>query len=118
MKSKKTIIKISLVLLFSFASSFSFSQTDLSYQVPPIEMQKIVDAPSFPLIRISPSRVHIAILDRPGLPSIKDLAGEELRIGGIRINPNNNGRSRSGYYTNIKMMTKTLILPGYQRIRK
>ena len=104
MKSKKTITKISLVyLLFSFFCYISFSQTDLSYQNPPPEIQKIVDAPSFPSIRVSPTLAHIAILEMPGLPSLKDLASEELRIGGIRINPNNNGSSRSGYYTNIKI---------------
>lgn len=104
MKSKNTITKIGLVyLLSSFVCYISFSQTDLSYQLPPPEIQEIVDAPSFPSIIISPSQAHIAILGRPGLPSIKDLASEELRIGGIRINPNNNGRSRSGYYTNIRI---------------
>ena len=104
MKIKKTIIKIGLVFsLFSFVCYISFSQSDLSYQIPPPEIQKIVDAPSFPSIRISPSRAHIVILERPGLPSIKDIASKEIRIGGIRINPNNSGRSRSGYYTNIKI---------------
>ena len=104
MKSQKTITKISLVyLLFCFVCYISFSQTDLSYQNPPPEIQKIVDAPSFPSIRVSPTLAHIAILERPELPSLKDLASEELRIGGIRINPNNNGSSRSGYYTNIQI---------------
>ncbi|MBK6634712.1 MAG: hypothetical protein IPG38_10680 [Chitinophagaceae bacterium] len=41
------------------------------------------------------------ILERSDMPSVEDLAQPELRIAGLRINPNNFGPSRSAYTTNI-----------------
>jgi dipeptidyl aminopeptidase/acylaminoacyl peptidase len=35
------------------------------------------------------------------MPSVEDLAQPELRVAGLRINPNNFGPSRSSYFTNI-----------------
>jgi len=34
------------------------------------------------------------LMDRPGLPSIEEVAQPELRLAGLRINPRTNGRSR------------------------
>lgn len=73
------------------------SQNQLTYQLPPKEIIDLVDAPAMPTVSISPNNSHILLLDRPELPSISDLAADELRLGGIRINPATNGRSRSGY---------------------
>ena len=43
------------------------------------------------------------ILERSDMPSVEDLAQPELRIAGLRINPNNFGPSRSAYTTNISI---------------
>lgn len=77
------------------------SQTNLTYQVPPKEIVDIVDAPPTPSIAFNHAYDMLAILDRASLPSIEDLANPELRIGGTRIDPATNGRSRSRYYTGI-----------------
>ena len=44
---------------------------------------------------------YMLVLDRSSMPSVEDLAQPELRIAGLRINPNNFGPSRSAYITNI-----------------
>ncbi|HNJ93628.1 MAG TPA: prolyl oligopeptidase family serine peptidase [Ferruginibacter sp.] len=44
---------------------------------------------------------YMLVLERSSMPSVEDLAQPELRIAGLRINPNNFGPSRSSYFTNI-----------------
>jgi len=95
-------LRFSLFLVIVFLGQITVQgQTDLTYQVPPKEIVDIVDAPPTPSIVFSHDYDMLAILDRASLPSIEDLANPELRIGGTRIDPVTNGRSRSRYYTGI-----------------
>ena len=74
---------------------------DDGYKMPPKAIVDIVDAPMTPRISISPDKKHVLLLERPSLPSIKELAQPELRLAGVRINPTVNGRSRAAVYTSI-----------------
>ena len=85
---------LSLVLVFSFSKSED-------YKMPPKAIADIVDAPLTPTLSMSPDKKNYAILESASLPSIADLSEPELRLAGVRINPGNNGRSRSRYYTGI-----------------
>jgi len=93
---------ISAILLF-LMSGIS-AQEPLKYQVPPDEITKIVDAPETPGFSVSPDKKSIIIINRPGLRTIEELSAEELRIAGLRINPENNGRSRQKYNTRFQLM--------------
>ncbi len=75
------------------------------YERPPETLAQLVDAPSTPAVRVSPDGRTLLMLYRPNLPSIDELAQSELRLAGIRINPANNGPSRSSYYTQLVLMT-------------
>lgn len=44
---------------------------------------------------------YMLVIDLSSIPSVEDLAQPELRIPGLRINPNNFSPSRSAYVTNI-----------------
>lgn len=94
---------ISLFLLLA-ALPFTFGQSGLKYQLPPKEIVAIADAEETPSISISPDYKTIALLHRAGMVTIADLAREELRIAGLRIDPAVNGPSRSSYYTGISLM--------------
>jgi len=95
-------LRFFLFLIIVFLGSMTVpGQTDLTYQIPPKEIVDIVDAPPTPSIVFGHDYDMLAILDRASLPSIEDLANPELRIGGTRIDPVTNGRSRSRYYTGI-----------------
>ncbi len=65
------------------------------YQTPAAELTALVDAPATPGVSFSPDRSVMLISARPSLPSIAEVSAPELRIAGMRINPRNNGRSRS-----------------------
>jgi len=77
------------------------AQEALTYQTPPKAIADLVDAPLTPTVSFSRSGDFMLLLERPGNPSIEELAQPELRIGGLRINPATNGPSRSGSYNNI-----------------
>ena len=77
------------------------AQQALTYQTPPKEIADLVNAPLTPVVSFSRTGEFMMLLERPGNPSIEELAQPELRIGGIRINPAVNGPSRSGSYENV-----------------
>ena len=82
------------------------------YRMPPEEISALLDAPGTPDISVDPNGRWILMLAKPGLPPISELAREELRLAGLRIDPNANGQSRSGYYTGLTLLR---IADGLQR---
>ena len=80
------------------------AQAPAGYQLPPQEIIDLVDAPSTPSISISPDNRVILLTESPELPSIDELAMEELRLAGIRFDPRTNGPSRAGYGTGFSLM--------------
>ena len=88
------------VLLFSgilLTSAASLAAQDVGdgYQTPAPELTALVDAPVTPGISLSPDESVLLLTMRPSLPSIAEVASPELKIAGMRINPRNNGPSRS-----------------------
>lgn len=81
------------------------AQENLTYQNPPPEIAELIDAPPTPVASLSPANDWMLLLGRPNLPDIEEVAQEELRLAGIRINPKTNGSSRSGYYNSISIRT-------------
>jgi dipeptidyl aminopeptidase/acylaminoacyl peptidase len=79
------------------------SQDNLQYQTPPQAIVDLVDAPLTPLVSVDPKGTHMLLLERSDKPGIAELAEPELRLAGIRINPQNNGSSRAPYYLNITL---------------
>lgn len=99
----RTIQKACLLvfIFFYLVLAAGISQSDFRYQTPPQEMIDIVNAPVTPSVILSPLNDKMAILNRPSNPSIADLSRKELRIAGLRIDPETNGPSRYSYYTGI-----------------
>jgi dipeptidyl aminopeptidase/acylaminoacyl peptidase len=93
-----------LFVLLSFISGAIVAQNGLKYQKPPEDIVEIMTASPTPSVSISPDGITIVMTERPGMPSIEDLSREELRIGGLRIDPAVNGPSRSSYSTGIYLM--------------
>ena len=96
-KAFYTFFKISICSMLCLSSVFA----DDDYKMPPKAIADLVDAPVTPSISLSPDKKHILILERPSLPSIKELSQPELRLAGLRINPKTNGRSRANSYKSI-----------------
>lgn len=81
----------------------SWGQENLTYQRPPEEIAKLVEAPSTPAVIFSPDKSWMVLLDRSDLPTIEELSRPELRIAGLRINPDNFRPSRNNFFINVKL---------------
>jgi len=89
-----------LMLLVGFSIQ---AQDNLQYQTPPDVITKLVDAPLTPAVLFSPDKSTMVMLNRSDLPSIEELSRPELRIAGLRINPDNFGQSRNNFFVGMKV---------------
>jgi dipeptidyl aminopeptidase/acylaminoacyl peptidase len=90
-----------LFLLISVSWNLK-AQENLDYQKPPKEILELVDAPLAPAVLIDKKGENVVLLYRDPYKSIAELSEEELRLGGLRINPKTNIGSRTRYYNDIK----------------
>lgn len=96
----KRIFNFILLITLSFTV---LSQGGLGYQEPPKEIKDLVDAPLAPWVRIDNKGENVVLLYRDAYKTIAELSEEELRLGGLRINPVTNIGSRTTFYNNIKV---------------
>jgi dipeptidyl aminopeptidase/acylaminoacyl peptidase len=95
-----------------------------AYRTPSPQLAALVDAPPTPAVVISPDRARMAILEQPALPTIEEVARDELRLAGLRIDPANNGPSRARFSSAIRFQstgggaeTAVTGLPAEARVR-
>jgi dipeptidyl aminopeptidase/acylaminoacyl peptidase len=86
-----------------FATSHLFAQDAIEYQKPPKTIYDLVMAKATPGVSFDNKGQNMLVLDRSEMPTLEDMAQPELRIAGLRINPNNFSPSRSSYFTNITL---------------
>jgi dipeptidyl aminopeptidase/acylaminoacyl peptidase len=77
------------------------AQTD--YQVPPAEILELADIKAPSLSMVSRNNKYLALLDRSLYKSLDELAETELRLAGLRINPESFSLSRGTFYTGLKI---------------
>ena len=98
----KQIILLSF-LLFSFQA---MTQENITYQKPPKEILDLVDYQRPPSVALSEKTGTIILQYRNTYKTLEDLFIEEMRLGGLRINPKTNISSTITYVTNLE--TKSL----------
>ncbi len=91
-----------LIICLTFFALPALAQD--GYQTPVDDLKALVEAPLAPGVSISPDGSAILLMARENVPGIDQLAQPELRLAGSRINPRNNGPSRSSYYTGITIL--------------
>jgi dipeptidyl aminopeptidase/acylaminoacyl peptidase len=92
-----------LFICLCYMSFISYAQENLTYQRPPDAIANLIEAPATPAISISHDNAWMLILERSDYPTIEELSRPELRIAGLRINPDNFGPSRAAYFVGIKV---------------
>lgn len=114
--------KILLLLLVAFSIPV-FSQDNVTYQKPSEEILELVNAPLAPSVLMDDNEQYMVLLYRDAFKTIAELSEDELRLGGLRINPKTNIGSRTNYYNNIqvklikdKELTQVEGLPADPRI--
>ncbi|MCX6209872.1 MAG: prolyl oligopeptidase family serine peptidase [Bacteroidetes bacterium] len=96
MKSKVFIV----ALLLSFKL---LAQDAVSYQLPPQDIADLLLAKPTPAVSIDSKAAWMLLSERNSYPSIEELAMPELRIAGLRINPNNYSLSRQSFINNFTL---------------
>ena len=91
-----------LILFLLTLSYTGICQDNPTYQRPPEEIANLVEAPLTPFVNFSPDKQWMLLLDRSDYPTIEELSRPELRIAGLRINPENFGPSRGNYLIGLK----------------
>ena len=79
------------------------AQENSTYQKPPKEILELVDVPRAPIVLLDDSKEYMILLYRDAYKSIEALSQEELRLGGLRIDPKTNIGSRVTYFNNVKI---------------
>jgi dipeptidyl aminopeptidase/acylaminoacyl peptidase len=100
-----------LTALLLFAAGLNlWSQEPTRYMEPPKEILDIIDAPTTPSLNLNPTRTYALFAYSQEMPDISELAQTELRLAGIRINPENFGGSKPRLWNKLafrKMDSKT-----------
>lgn len=76
---------------------------NIKYQQAPEPLDMILKTPFLPALSISPDHTYFVLLEQQTLPDIAELAEKELRLAGLRINPDNYSSSRNWFYTSISL---------------
>lgn len=81
-----------------------YGQESLDYQKPHQDILELVDVDLAPFTLITKDRDYMVFVYRKAYKSITELSEKEMRLAGLRINPNNNIGSRTRFYTGMKVM--------------
>jgi dipeptidyl aminopeptidase/acylaminoacyl peptidase len=79
------------------------AQENQTYQQPPKEILELVDVPRAPYVLLDEQKENMVLVYRNAYQSIEELSKEEMRLGGLRIDPQTNIGSRVNYFNNIKL---------------
>jgi dipeptidyl aminopeptidase/acylaminoacyl peptidase len=95
----RTTFLFAFILVFAGLSA----QQNLSYQKPSKEILDLVDVPLAPAILMDDNKEFMVLRYRDAYKTIAELSKEEMRLGGLRIDPATNIGSRVRYYNQIKI---------------
>lgn len=92
-----------IFLLMCCSVSFLNAQENIGYQKPATEILDLVDIQLAPSVFLDANKEFMVLLSRNAYKSIEELSQEELRLGGLRIDPKTNIGSRVTYYNNVQI---------------
>lgn len=92
-----------LLLSFLFVISPMIAQENLTYQKPSKEILELADFERAPSVMMDSKNEYMILSYRSTYKTLEDLNMEELRLGGLRINPVTNISSTVTYINNLKV---------------
>ena len=87
---RKPLLLLTLLLILKGLAA----QTNNGYQLPPKDIADLLLAKPTPAISVDHKGEWMLLIGRYSYPSVEELAQPELRIAGLRFNPNNFSPSR------------------------
>src|SRR5205823_10668951 len=112
----------SLAILLTVVFSVAALGQQPTYQKPPKEILDVFNAPTTPNVSISPTRDRMLLTISTRYPTIADSAEPMLRIGGLRIDPDYNGRHLAPRIVGLTLKTipagkeTQIVLPPNARL--
>lgn len=105
MLRKNRIILLSLLLCMITGFKEVHAREMTNYREPSQKIKDLVESPWTPSIKVSPDGRYALLLEVQKFKTIKELAGPEHRIGGLRVDPLTNGPSRTTYHETIRLLS-------------
>jgi dipeptidyl aminopeptidase/acylaminoacyl peptidase len=96
---KQIIASVSLL----FLSYIGIAQENVTYQKPPKEILELADFERAPSVSMDTKKEYMLLSYRNTYKSLDDLNQDEMRLGGLRINPITNISSTVTYINNLKI---------------
>ena len=102
---RKTFLYLkAAVLLFVIAVSFNASAQDaVGYQMPPKDIADLLLAKPTPAVSVDDKGEWMLLSERNSYPSVEELGQPEIRVAGLRLNPNNFSPSRQTYINSFSL---------------
>src|SRR5512140_273547 len=95
-----------ILLLIPFAAA-------AEYKMPPKAIADVVDAPPPPSAISSPDGKWLLLGQSPALLTIEDLSRPELKLAGLRFDPERHDQSRASYATSYTLVS---VADGSSRV--
>ncbi|HPI53989.1 MAG TPA: prolyl oligopeptidase family serine peptidase [Chitinophagaceae bacterium] len=96
----KTLFTTTLLYIASFCA---MAQENLSYQLPSKEILDLALVERAPSVMMDSKMEYMVLRYSATFKTLNDLNQEELRLGGLRINPITHISSQQTYFTNLKV---------------
>jgi dipeptidyl aminopeptidase/acylaminoacyl peptidase len=96
-------MKLRLLILILGITLAAQAQENISYQIPPKEILELADYERAPSVSMDTKKEYMLLSYRNTYKSLDDLNQEEMKLGGLRINPITNISSTVSYINNIKL---------------
>ena len=90
-------------LLLSYFGFGLMAQENISYQKPPKEILELVEYERAPGVMMDSDKNYMLMTYRDTYKSLDDLNQDEMRLAGLRINPNHHISSTMTYVNNLKV---------------
>ena len=96
-------LKIGLLLLIITISFNVTAQDAVGYQTPPKDIADLLLAKPTPAVSVDKKGEWMLLSERNSYPTVEELGQPEIRVAGLRLNPNNFSPSRQTYINNFSL---------------
>ncbi|MCS3869709.1 hypothetical protein J3D55_002625 [Chryseobacterium ginsenosidimutans] len=96
-------MKIKLTICLLAFLNFYEAQESITYQKPSAEILTLADYERPPSVLMNSKKDWILFTYRPTYKTLEDLSQQEMKLGGLRINPVTNISSTATYSNNLKV---------------
>ena len=107
---------ISLIIISFFFFINVYAQEPSGYQLPPKDIADLLLAIPTPNVSVDSKGEWMLLSERNSYPTVEELGQPEIRVAGIRLNPNNFSPSRQAYINNFTLKnikaSKTYSISG------